>query len=390
MSQLPSISPHVSPKVYLAVTGGGTEAISRLLKRGGASKFFLGADVPYAKEGMRNLIGYNPEHYSSALTARHMARACFDRGVALGFDRNEVLGIASTAALKVDNEREGRKHRASIATFSAYSTTVYELELDSELPRVEQERLLTNYIQMVMNDASDTLEKYTLLDEDVDYLGDFLRNTTKIRREKDWLKVSNVITGDAKVNYVGSEKDIPMDSVVFSGSFNPIHTGHADIVKQVVKATGKPVYLDISVKAYGKPVIDFIDVADRIRSINNMMTLDSDFAEAVAGTFFTKAPLFFDKAWVLNIGTRFVVGADTVNRILADKEREKLFDLLQTTHGGFLYVNRKDINVTTIPKEYTKYFTLVEGYEDTGISSTQIRRETERDASNKEAGVSVS
>lgn len=63
----------------LAVTGGGSGAIARLLAVPGGSGTLLEAIVPYSAESLADFLHARPEHFCSAATARSMAMAAFTR-----------------------------------------------------------------------------------------------------------------------------------------------------------------------------------------------------------------------------------------------------------------------------------------------------------------------
>ena len=65
--------------MVIAVTGGGSGAISSLLEVPGASASVLEAIVPYAATALADWLGGTPDHYCSERTARAMAMAAFER-----------------------------------------------------------------------------------------------------------------------------------------------------------------------------------------------------------------------------------------------------------------------------------------------------------------------
>jgi len=75
---------HASPtRVVVALAGGGSGAISRLLEMPGASRTVLEVVVPYSEPAMTDWLGGPPEQACSAQTARAMAMAAFLRAYRL-------------------------------------------------------------------------------------------------------------------------------------------------------------------------------------------------------------------------------------------------------------------------------------------------------------------
>src|SRR4051812_48467465 len=83
-------------RFVLAITGGGTRAISDLLTIPGGSRTVLLAVVPYSEAAFVNLFRTKPEHFCSARTARLMAMAAFQKARELAGDQDphDLLGIA--------------------------------------------------------------------------------------------------------------------------------------------------------------------------------------------------------------------------------------------------------------------------------------------------------
>lgn len=103
---------HATPtRVVLAATGGGSQAISRLLEVGGASRTVLEAIVPYSSAALDDWLHARPEHYCSPQTVRAMAMAAFERARRLtaGEDAasrtTDLAGVACTASLASDRPK---------------------------------------------------------------------------------------------------------------------------------------------------------------------------------------------------------------------------------------------------------------------------------------------
>src|SRR4051812_17942473 len=138
---------HASGRQFvLAITGGGTRAISDLLTVPGGSRTVLEAIVPYSEAALLNLLRTKPEHFCSARTARLMAMAGFQKARDLaepsppGRGQGEsagnplatatqhphpgplpkgegglLIGIGCTASLASDRPKRGA-HRLFVAT----------------------------------------------------------------------------------------------------------------------------------------------------------------------------------------------------------------------------------------------------------------------------------
>ncbi len=72
---------HDTPtRIVLAITGGGSRAVSDLLEVPGASRTLLEAQIPYTAESIIAYLGARPDEFCSERTARALAMAAFLRG----------------------------------------------------------------------------------------------------------------------------------------------------------------------------------------------------------------------------------------------------------------------------------------------------------------------
>jgi hypothetical protein len=90
--------------------------------------------------------------------------------------------------------------------------------------------------------------------------------------------------------------------ILFPGAFNPIHAAHKRMAEIAAKRFGCPTTFELSISNVDKPLLDFIEIAERL----SQFPLDN--------VLFTRAPTFVEKA-ELAPGCVFVVGVDTLVRI---------------------------------------------------------------------------
>ena len=80
---------HSSPYRFVLVSsGGGTNAISEILKVPGASKSVLEAYVPYAKESLDYYLLKQPDHYCSIETTLSMAAKAYSAAKKIDLNTN--------------------------------------------------------------------------------------------------------------------------------------------------------------------------------------------------------------------------------------------------------------------------------------------------------------
>jgi nicotinamide mononucleotide (NMN) deamidase PncC len=281
-------------QLVIALTGGGSGAISALLQVPGASASILEAIVPYSPTAMQQWLGAPVEQYCSEKTARTMAMRAFERACELT-DRNldALIGVGATASLATNRPKRGA-HRIHIACQSATATTIYSCSFtDGGGMRAEEEdvstRLTLHAIAEACDVSAETLEipNYATVD----------RRTKRAPRE--W---TELLVGKREIVVIGKQPDGSSRKVLFPGAFNPPHQGHIQMAEVAARRCGAPVTFELSIANVDKPPLDFIEVANRLELLKDRPTM------------LTRAPTFVEKS-ALAPGCVFVVGADTIERI---------------------------------------------------------------------------
>lgn len=341
---------HESPLMFeIAVTGGGTSAISSLLSVAGASNSVLNAVIPYHANALTSYLGLNPAQSCSEETARLMASRAFMNGLVFGDDPENTIGLGATAALQTLRDRKGFD-RIHVAIQSKHATKTYEQQLDKSQSREQQEAVCATFILEVLASQIGVSN---------------IEPAREVIATPDW---QELLIGSSLV----TDK---LDSVaVFPGAFNPPHDGHMTMAKIAEQQLGQKVAFEISILNVDKAPLDFIDMESR-RSLLNDKTL-----------VFTRAPTFLEKA-TLFPGCTFVVGIDTLVRIddaryYNGSEQQKRDAIQQFAKGGhrFLVFGRqsdegfKSLSTSNISKSLEELCEEVsEQTFRADVSSTELR-----------------
>ena len=140
-------------QAVIAVTGGGSLAISDLLSVPGASAFLLDARVPYSTPALTEWLGRAPEQTCSRETALAMSVVSYLRARQLSADPERTIGVGCTAALVSDRPKRG-EHRAWIATQTRNATRLVELSLSKDLrDRAAEERLVADALLRLLSES---------------------------------------------------------------------------------------------------------------------------------------------------------------------------------------------------------------------------------------------
>ncbi len=358
-------------QAVLAVTGGGSLAISDLLSVPGASAFLLEARVPYSPPALTEWLGREPEQFCSRETALAMAVVAWQRANKLSTPTIETVGVGCSAALASNRPKRG-EHRAWIAIHSANATRLVGLSLAKGLrERVQEERLVADAFLRLLGETCGmkSLPPIGLLD------GDSLTSDACVAPP---LLVDLVAGRRGTVWSMRSawQTDPPLKSVgLLSGAFNPLHDGHLELARVAEQRLGGPVAFELAWVNVDKPPLDFLTIEARCRQF-----ADRPVVLTHEPTFVLKSRLFPN--------TTFVVGIDTAERIVQSKyygsEAAMLAALVEIrTHGcQFLVAGRSEgdsfrtLSQLNLPPQARDLFEeLSEGEFRRDISSTQLRKQ---------------
>ncbi|MEQ8858554.1 MAG: CinA family protein [Pseudomonadales bacterium] len=345
---------HASPwQGVFYLTGGGSPLLSELLTTPGASATVLEARVPYAESAMEELLGRVPEQACSDPTARAMAMAAFQRARRLGGTR--PFGLACTASLASNRKKRGA-HRAHVAVQTEAATYAAHLGFDGDR---EQEEL--QLLELLWHALADALELRLPVAPQAQPM------VAHTRAQAHW---RDLILGQ-ELAFATAPHD---GALLMPGAFNPLHHAHARMLEIAERRTGLAGAYELSIVNVDKPFLDYTEIDSRLRQFGKPVWV-------------TRLPTFLEKARHFR-GSRFVVGIDTVIRIVdpgyyggleaRDRALAELAELDtrfvvfgRTLDGRFL-----GLSDVTLPSLFSALCVEVTQAEfDEPVSSTEMRRQ---------------
>ena len=162
------------------------------------------------------------------------------------------------------------------------------------------------------------------------------------------------------------------NSIILSGSFNPLHEGHIELLKASSKEFKKNPLYEISIKNVDKSKINFNDLINRINQFKSLGKL-----------VVTNSAKFEEKSNIFKKSI-FVIGYDTALRLVDDKyyddDFRKSLKIIEKNNCSFLvsgrFINKKYKKPNNINfEEYDYLFNILsEEKFRIYISSTELRR----------------
>ena len=162
------------------------------------------------------------------------------------------------------------------------------------------------------------------------------------------------------------------NSIILSGSFNPLHEGHIELLKASSKEFKKNPLYEISIKNVDKSKINFNDLINRINQFKSLGKL-----------VVTNSAKFEEKSNIFKKSI-FVIGYDTALRLVDDKyyddDFRKSLKIIEKNNCSFLvsgrFINKKYKKPNNINFEEYDYLFKILSEEKfrIDISSTELRR----------------
>ena len=295
-------------QAVLAITGGGTGAIAELLRVPGGSRLLLEAVVPYDARSLAEFLGVAPEQATSGDTAIAMAERARDRARRLAPDAARPIGLGATASLVSDRPKRG-DHRAHIAVATEAGAELVSIVLDKgRRDRPAEEDLVARAIVLCLARGCGVVAPAP---ESLLGPGDRAARAAAAAPAGAASPIAELLSGAiARVTACPDgqlARSAPVPGAVLPGSFNPLHAGHLGLAQVAAELLGTAVHFELSVLNVDKPPLSAEEVRRRVDQFAWRATVE-----------LTRAPTFLEKSRLFP-GATFVIGADTAERLVAER-----------------------------------------------------------------------
>ncbi len=346
--------------LHVSCTGAGIDFLHRLWAQPGVSRYLVGAQLPYGASQLQSFLGFKPsgaavcEH-----TALHMAMESFAQAAEFQVTQaspGNPIGLGLSAAVASDRLPRGAQ-RAFVAVVSQAGARVVSVQLEKSTgaaARQDHDQTVSELARAVLGhvvsggdsagmDASDTAMEL------------FFERPT--------------FNGD------GTRSHATQSGFYLPATLNPIHDGHRSALRSAEYALGRRGTYLVTSSSVHKPTLTVPEMLQKVGMLRAERWLD----HCRGFEFSCDDPLFVDKA-EQRPGSTFVIGADTMQRMLDPKwgpETNVVLSRLFAAKARFLVRGRAVDGrfltceeLATTPMAQT-IFRPLEGRCD--ISSTDIR-----------------
>ncbi|XP_031251810.1 uncharacterized protein LOC116109725 isoform X2 [Pistacia vera] len=297
---------HASPtQAVLYLSGGASQSLGWLMSVPGASNTLLETVVPYSRMPIIQLLGKIPSSYCSEQTAARMAVLAYNRALKLSKPGFPVLGVGFTGALASTRPKLG-DHRFHLSTRTSDRLLVSTVTLSKGLrTREEEDKVSSHYLLRGIANACKVPATF------VSGLTESEKVTESEQQFSEEQELEQLLNGEIcfKVYPFSSGLSNEERKVILSGSFNPLHDGHLKLLEIATSICGDgyPCF-EISAVNADKPPLSVSQIKDRVKQFEN-----------VGKTVIVSNQPFFYKKAELFPGSAFVIGADTVARLINPK-----------------------------------------------------------------------
>jgi hypothetical protein len=299
--------------VCVAVAGGGGSAISTLASTPGASSLFLEGTITYDRKSFQAYVGSAVEKdfsYATFQGAAMLARAALRKALQYRSDLEEYslcIGVGCSSALVSSTTRGKPSFGHIVASKADGSIWQCQVRLTPNLrSRMEEDEFMGDMVLRAIEQLKSEGKESIAMEVKTDFIEE---SFTKVdQADAVFEGAQRILAGEVGAvlllptegnKFVAIvEPVLPMQALVFPGSFNPPHSGHTALAHAATYAwqgQSDAVCLELSLTNPDKPSMEPKDVSRRAHQFFDL----KDKLPKQWGVLLTSAPLFAQKVATL-------------------------------------------------------------------------------------------
>ncbi|XP_056696542.1 uncharacterized protein [Spinacia oleracea] len=275
--------------------------------------------------------GHDPITGQDSSTAEEMALVAYNRALKICKPGCPVLGVGFTGSLATTRPKQG-DHRFHLCTRTSNRLWLSTVTLSKGLRTREEEEILSSqFLLKAIAGASKAPIDFTPELKELDM------STERERLFSEDEELEQLLDGKIcfKVyDFTSEGKSSSAErKIILPGSFNPLHEGHLQLmeVASSLLGNGYPCF-ELSVVNADKPPLTKSQIKERVKQ----------FEMADKTVIISNQPYFYKKAELFP-GSAFVVGADTVVRLINPKYYDGSYNrmievLLKCKNTGCIFI----------------------------------------------------
>ena len=363
---------HQTPHMLVyEFAGAGVQALAWLHAVAGSSATILEANDRYSQTSFVESVGFQPTKFVSLEASEALAKQALKRAKHLKRTGAAALGVSCTASIATNRPKRG-EHHCYISVADDLAVSSYALIFDKGARNREEEETLVSILVLKAIAEICNLTPPALNLSTQDVLKKHHNPGTALleleNQKVNWLQFTS--RGEVSTGQQFSHQ------LLLSGSFNPVHAGHLELVHLVAEQKKQTVCFELPLVNAAKATIDSEEAVRRARQFIGKGNI-----------ILSLSPLFYEKA-LLFPNSIFIVGADTAVRLIdkrfyTDNEQHMLnsFKTIREAGCSFIVAGRLidgdfvTLDEITLPEAIKNLFeVLPEEVFRVDLSSTEIRK----------------
>lgn len=324
---------------YALLANSGSYFLDEITSEGSSEKFFVGAEYLNSTRAVEKAVGSTIDYSATQQVARALSlialEKCIylnDRSDAVYLNPKSVWGIGLTSSLSSMDKPDKKESVCFISMHGLFMQLSFEIKFKSnknpkilDITRGNEEmevgsflyRLVENmplFQEATPEEIEMIIREYIIEDrvQGKAYNSTFSFAVSNIRLQSFYSSYLNCTKNLLYLSLAG--KMLSPNSYIYSGSFDRLTQENLEIVSRIKsKNENIPIVLEIPINPFKKLPIDFISLEEKLAKCSEF------FKNTVDDIIISTAPSFHNKRTIYGRDVRFIMTANTWNKVMMDE-----------------------------------------------------------------------